>query len=175
MNRRPELITDLTISASEQQRLYRLLVENSLGLMCIHDLDGMLLTVNAAVAQSLGYGPEDSILRNIREFLHPSVRHLFDDYLQRIRTNSVDTGIMRLQAKDGTDRFWLYRNVRYEEPGSSARVLGHAMDVTERMMAERALQQSQAELAQAHDQLELRVAQRTAEVQQVNERLRAEI
>jgi PAS domain S-box-containing protein len=164
------------MSASEQQlRLYRLLVENSLGLMCIHDVDGTLLTINAAVAESLGYRVEESSGRNIREFLTPSVQHLFEDYLQRIRTNPVATGIMRLQAKDGTDRFWLYRNVRYEEPGSPVRVLGHALDVTERMMAERALQQSQAELARARDQLELRVAERTAELQQVNEQLRAEI
>jgi len=164
------------MSASEQQlRLYRLLVENSLGLMCIHDLDGTLLTTNAAAAKSLGYSVEESSGRNIREFLTPSVQHLFEDYLQRIRANPVDTGIMRLQARDGTDRFWLYRNVRYEEPGSSVRVLGHALDVTERMMAERALQQSQAELAKARDQLELRVAERTAELQQVNEQLRAEI
>lgn len=164
------------MSASEQQlRLYRLLVENSLGLMCIHDLDGMLLTINAAAAQSLGYRVEDSAGRNIREFLIPSVQHLFEDYLQRIRTNPVDTGIMRLQAKDGTERLWLYRNARYEEPGSPVRVLGHALDVTERMMVERALQQSQAELARARDQLELRVADRTAELQQANERLRAEI
>jgi hypothetical protein len=28
--------------SAEQLKLYRLLVENSLGLMCIHDLDGVL-------------------------------------------------------------------------------------------------------------------------------------
>ncbi|HKD82919.1 MAG TPA: ATP-binding protein [Candidatus Angelobacter sp.] len=164
------------MSASEQQlRLYRLLVENSLGLMCIHDLSGMLLMINPAAAQSLGYRVEDSAGRNIREFLTPSVQHLFEDYLQRLRTNPVDTGVMKLQAKDGTERLWLYRNVRYEEPGSPVRVLGHALDVTERMMAERALQRSQVELSKARDQLELRVAERTAELQQANERLRAEI
>lgn len=164
------------MSASEQQlTLYRLLVENSLGLMCIHDLDGVLLTINAAAARSLGYRVEDSTGRNIREFLIPSVRHLFEDYLQRIRTNPVDNGIMRLRARDGTERLSLYRNVRYEEPGSPVCVLGHALDVTERNVAERALQQRQAELARARDQLELRVADRTAELQQMNERLRAEI
>ena len=164
------------MSASEQQlRLYHLLVENSLGLMCIHDLDGNLLTINSAAAQSLGYRVEDSAGRNIREFLSPSVQHLFENYLQRIRTNPVDTGIMRLQARDGTERLWLYRNVRYEEPESPVRVVGHALDVTERTLAERALQQSQRELARARDELELRVAERTAELQQANERLRAEI
>ncbi len=160
------------MDASEQQlRLYRLLVENSLGLMCVHDLDGQLLTINPAAAESLGYRVEDSRGRNIREFIAPAVRHLFDDYLERIRTNAVDSGVMRLLAKDGTERIWLYRNVRYEEPGSPTRVLGHAVDITERIMAERALKQSQENLARARDELELRVAERTAELQETNERL----
>lgn len=161
---------------SEQQlKLYRLLVENSLGLMCIHDFDGVLLVVNPAVAQSLGYRVEDGSGKNLREFLAPSVRHLFDNYLRRIRTHPVDSGLMRLQAKDGTERVWLYRNVRFEEPGSPPCVLGHALDITDRILAERTLKQSQQDLAKARDELMVRVAERTAELQQSNERLQAEI
>ena len=159
----------------QQLRLYRLLVENSLGLMCIHDLDGTLLAINPAAAESLGYAVGDGRGRNIRDFLVPSAQHLFDDYLQRIRTNAADSGTMRLLAKDGTERIWLYRNVRYEEPEAPVRVLGHALDITERIMAERALKQSQVDLAAARDQLELRVAERTAELQRANERLLSEI
>src|SRR5712692_4307425 len=159
--------------STQQLNLYHLLVENSLGLMCIHDLDGVLLVINPAVAQSLGYRVEDGLGRNLREFLSLSVRPMFDDYLQRIRTNPVDSGLLRLQAKDGAERIWLYRNLRYEEPGSPARVLGHALDITDRILAERALKQSQKELAKARDELALRVAERTAELQQANERLAA--
>jgi PAS domain S-box-containing protein len=161
--------------APQQPSLYRLLVENSLGLMCVHDLDGQLLTINPAAAESLGYRVEDSIGRNIRDFIAPSVRHLFDEYLERIRTNTVDRGAMRLLTKDGTERIWLYRNVRYEESGSPTLVLGHAVDITERIMAERALRQTQEDLARARDELELRVAERTAELQETNERLRSEM
>jgi C4-dicarboxylate-specific signal transduction histidine kinase len=82
---------------------------------------------------------------------------------------------MRLQSKDGAERLWLYRNVLYRETGAPMRVLGHAQDVTERMKAERELRQSQAELARARDELELRVAERTVELQQTNERLRSEV
>src|SRR4051794_9047332 len=38
-----------------EARFYRRLAENSLGLMCSHDLDGRLLWINPAAAQSLGY------------------------------------------------------------------------------------------------------------------------
>jgi signal transduction histidine kinase/FixJ family two-component response regulator len=87
----------------------------------------------------------------------------------------VDSGLLRLQAKDGAERIWLYRNVRYEEPGSPVRVLGHALDITDRILTERALKRSQNDLAKARDELVLRVAERTAELQQANERLEAEI
>ena len=44
----------MAVPAEQDPKLYRLLIENSLGLMCVHDLDGVLLTINPAAAQSLG-------------------------------------------------------------------------------------------------------------------------
>jgi PAS domain S-box-containing protein len=58
---------------------YRLLVENSRGFMCVHDLDGTLLYVNPEAAAMLGWRPEEGIGRSLREFLAPSVRYLFDE------------------------------------------------------------------------------------------------
>src|SRR5207245_9569127 len=43
----------------------------------------------------------------------------------------------------GTERIWMYRNVRYEERGKPPRVLGHAQDVTERVRAEHSLKESE--------------------------------
>src|SRR5881296_710111 len=99
-------------SIEQQLMLYRLLVEKSLGLMCIHDLDGVLLAINPAVGRSLGYLPEEGMGRNLKEFLVPAVRPLFDEYLQRIGAQGIDSGLMRLLAKDGTERIWSYRNIR---------------------------------------------------------------
>src|SRR6266545_2914000 len=125
------------------ERMYRHLVDNSLGLMCSHDLDGNLVSINRAAAHSLGYLPEDGVGRNLRDFLVPEVRHLFDRYLERIRRNTSDSGLMRLQAKDGTERIWMYRNVRYQEPDAEPIVLGHALDITDRVSAEQALKESE--------------------------------
>jgi two-component system cell cycle sensor histidine kinase/response regulator CckA len=162
-------------SPEEQLRLYRLLVENSLGLMCTHDLQGTLLSINPAAAEALGYRQEECVGQNLETLLVPSVRHLFDAYLQRIRSNPTDSGLMRLLAKDGTERIWYYRNLRYDEQEGTAQVLGHAMDITERIRVERTLKDAQAALQQAHDELAGRVAERTAELQKTNERLRTEM
>jgi PAS domain S-box-containing protein len=127
----------------EDADLFRRLVEHSLGLMCVHDLDGNLLFVNTAAAQSLGFRVEDGVGWNLRRFLAPSVESEFDGYLARIRDTGADSGLMRVVAKDGKERIWLYRNVLYEEPGKPARVLGHAQDITERIRAEGALRESE--------------------------------
>jgi PAS domain S-box-containing protein len=123
--------------------IFRRLVEYSLGLMCIHDLEGNLLFVNGAAAESLGFRPEEGVGTNLRRFLSPSVEGQFDAYLQRIRANAQDSGLLRLVARDGTERIWMYRNVLQEEPGLASRVLGHALDVTDRVRAERALRESE--------------------------------
>jgi PAS domain S-box-containing protein len=134
---------DSAEDARRDQRLYRELFENSLGLMCIHDLDGVLSIVNPAAAESLGFRPGEGVGVNMKRFLAAPVQHLFDAYLDRMRSNGSDSGLMRLVARDGTERIWLYRNVLYEEPGTPPRVLGHAQDITARVRAEEALKESE--------------------------------
>src|SRR5262245_54121167 len=94
----------------DSERRYRELVEPSLGLICTHDLAGNILSINPAAAGSLGYQPEDGIGHNLREFLSSDTRHLLDDYLRRIQETGRDAGLMRLVARAGTERVWMYRN-----------------------------------------------------------------
>jgi PAS domain S-box-containing protein len=153
---------------------FRDLVEQSLGLICTHDLDGVLLSINPAAAHALGYDPDEGIGVNLREFLSPSTRHLFDKYLQRIRQNTIDTGLMRVVTKDGAERIWMYRNVRITDASTAPHVVGHALDITDRIRAEEALRASEQNLKRAHDDLERRVQERTAQLRDANDRLRAE-
>ena len=106
--------------------LYRELFEKSLGLISTHDLAGRLLTINPAIAAQLGYAPEEIIGRNLREFLAPSARPRFDDYLRRSREEQSHSGVMRLVTKQGEERVWAYHNIRRDEPGRDPYVLGHA-------------------------------------------------
>jgi len=158
----------------DSERRYRELVEYSLGLICTHDLTGTILSINPAAANLLGYQPEDGIGHNLREFLSADTRHLFDDYLRRIQDHGHDAGLMRVVARGGAEKVWMYRNVLSHGRGG-AYVLGHAIDVTDRVAAERTLRQSEQALRNAQGELEARVQERTAALAEANERLLVEI
>jgi len=146
-------------------QFYRTMVEQSLGLICAHDFDGNLLYVNPAAAQALGYDTDAWREKNLRDFLAPSFKSLFDLYLQRIRRNRSDEGFMRVVTTTGEPRLWRYHNVWYEEDSRPLYVVGCAQDVTEEVRLQQALRK-------AHDGLELRVQERTAELAQANAALR---
>jgi PAS domain S-box-containing protein len=129
----------LEASLRQSETRYRALLENSQGMICTHTLEGALLSVNPAAASSLGYRPDEMTGRNLREFMPVNHRPLFDDYLDRMKANSFDAGLLQLLSRDGEPRVWMYRNSTLEEAGQEKCVLGHAVDVTERLAAERAL------------------------------------
>jgi PAS domain S-box-containing protein len=181
-NEGPRQLDELTAAWQQAQeafeqseRRYTNLVEHSLGLICTHDLDGRLLSINPAAAHSLGYEPEQGIGSSLVEFLAPETRHLFNDYLRRIREQRHDAGLMRVIARDGTARVWMYRNVLYDEPHSAPYVLGHAIDITERVAADRKLRESEQALRLAHADLDRRVQERTTALEQANAQLHVEI
>ena len=82
---------------------------------------------------------------------------------------------MRVIGRDGGVRVWMYRNVLYDPSGEQPYVLGHAIDITERIVAERTLRENEQALRRAHDELDQRVKERTAALEQVNDRLLVEI
>jgi PAS domain S-box-containing protein len=138
----------------EESDRYRALVEASRALICVHDLDGYLLSVNPAAAQCLGYTPSDLVGTNLRDLLSPSVRHLFAEYLKRIRDVEADEGLMRVVTRSGEERIWAYCNVRAKDSRQSSYILGHAHDITDLKRAELVAREatalrSVAELARA--------------------------
>ncbi len=157
--------TEVRLRESEQR--YRDLVENSQGLICTHDLEGNLLSINPAAANSLGYEPEQMVGLNLKDVLAPDVRELVPEYLRAIRSEGVASGIMHAISKSGADRLWMYRNVLQREAGREPYVLGHAIDISEQKRAESALRDALA-------YTESRVEERTKELLEANAALRDE-
>ena len=129
------------VQLAESERRYRHLVESGQGLICTHDMEGRLLTVNQAALNLAGYTADQVIGRNLRDVLSPLSRQVFALYLERIGHAGSDDGMMYVQAADGRELVWKYHNVRIDEPGKPSYVLGHAQDVTELREAEERLRQ----------------------------------
>jgi PAS domain S-box-containing protein len=150
-------ITDRKLAEArtrESEERYRELIEKSPGFICIHDLEGVFLYVNPAVSQVTGYEPSELIGRKISEFLAPSVQDAFPAYLNRIRSESVAKGMLRLCTKTGEELVWAYRNYLCTEAGKQY-VLGHAQDITERVQAEEELNRTTHLLISLMDSLPL--------------------
>ncbi|MGH9496407.1 MAG: sigma 54-interacting transcriptional regulator [Candidatus Sulfotelmatobacter sp.] len=129
---------------SESENRYRDLVEHSEDLLCIHDLQGMLLSVNAAPARILGYSAEELLKIPMRELIIPEGRQAFDEYLERLRTTGEpEKGLLCVIGRSGQVRTWEYSNSLRIDGVEKPVVRGMAHDVTERRRAELALSDSE--------------------------------
>ena len=163
-------LEEVLAALRQSEKRYRDLFKNISDLIMTHDLkEGRLLNVNPAVSKLSGYTVEELIGRPLSDFITPKFQALFrEGYLKEIKKKGHSEGIVIFRAKDGTDHYTEYRNVLVEEEGREPYVSGSGRDITERILAEKALRE-------AHDMLELRVKERTeALVQEIEERKQAE-
>ena len=118
---------------------YRDLFEKSQALIWTQDEKGQLQSLNPASADSLGYKTSEMRGRSLRDFIIPTERHTFPQYLERCRTQETSRGLLKLYTKNGATRFWMYQTSLSEEAGDIS-VRCHALDVTESQQAERELE-----------------------------------
>ncbi|HSB75569.1 MAG TPA: ATP-binding protein, partial [Terriglobales bacterium] len=137
------------VALRESEDRYRDLVENSQDLLCTHDLQGRLLSVNLAPARILGYEVVDLLQLSLPQLIAPEFRDQFDAYITTIRQHGSASGCLCLMTRNGERRVWEYHNTLRTEGVPTPIVRGLAHDVTEQKRAERALRNSEQRLRQA--------------------------
>jgi len=133
-NSKRERITMEQILDHSEKR-HRTLFEQSQGFLCTHDLEGNVITVNLAGANSINYTQEQLIGINLKKIITPDTQRLFTHYLKKIRSEKSATGEMKVLTKEGEERIWLYNNSLYEGP-TETYVIGSALDITDRVKME---------------------------------------
>src|SRR5580658_10131379 len=123
------------------EKRYRDLFNHSQALICTHDMDGKLLTVNPATCKILGYEEQEMLGRNLSEFIPEKHQDRFgEEYLKPIRlSNAAISGEFCVLSKAGAEIYLLYKNYRREEPGTEPYVIGFSQDITDRIKMEKEL------------------------------------
>ena len=110
-------------------------MDNSHELICTHDLEGRVISVNPWASRVLGYPPEVLIGMNIRDGLLPEYRSQFDEYIHKVKTEGSAKGVMKIRTASGEIRLWEYYNTLRTEGVETPIVRGMAHDATERRLA----------------------------------------
>jgi PAS domain S-box-containing protein len=138
----------------EYEDWYRDLVEHSQDLLCVHDLEGRLLSVNPVPARVLGYTVEELLQKPMRELVDPQFHDEFDTYLRDIGRTGESHGLMAVLTRSGERRIWEYHNTLRTEGVETPIVRGIAHDVTEQVRASKALRATNEQLVKTAQERE---------------------
>lgn len=139
---------------------YAMFFNNAMDLFCIANTDGYFMRLNKQWESTLGYTLEELLSKPYYEFVHPddlkpTVNATTDLRDQRTILSFTN----RYRHKNGS-----YRWIEWRSYPAGYRMYGAARDVTERIEREK-------EILKLNRDLEDKVEERTAELQQVNAEL----
>ncbi|HOJ13068.1 MAG TPA: PAS domain S-box protein [Deltaproteobacteria bacterium] len=130
----------------ESEAKYRELFENVSDILYYHDLEGNYVDSESNLSLRREWrnlvGAEVSRM-NIRDLIPERLKPGFDDYLQRILENGSDSGIVAVDDAEGNRHYFEYSNHLVRKEGEPVGVRGFARDITDMVMARKALAKSE--------------------------------
>jgi len=158
------------IALARSEARYRSIVEDQTELICRYRPDGRLSFVNGAYARYFDKDRDDLIDTNFIPHIPETDMAVIEQGVSSIsQPNPVVSFEHRIVLPGGDIRWhrWTHRGI-FDESGGVVEYQAVGNDVTERKLAEEALERARTEL-------EIRVAARTAELASANASLRREI
>jgi len=146
---------DITGVEVQKQRLlksekrFRAFFENSQTLSCMHNLQGVFLSVNKIGARMVGFDVEDMVGKSLYDVVTPDRRPLVDEYLRDVSENGAAQGTMRVVTKRGKERSWMYSSVFQHDENGEDYIIANAIDLSERFKLEKELKESKRLAEQA--------------------------
>lgn len=157
-----EDVTERKQAEEERDRMFNM----SIDMLCVAGFDGYFKQLNPAWTKTLGWSEEELKAKPWIEFVHPNDRLVTIEDARSLSAGGIDDNFEnRYLAKDGSYRWISWHSIPLIEEKLFFCV---ARDVTERKQALDVLQK-------AHDVLEQKVKERTAELTRSNEALQREI
>jgi two-component system, OmpR family, sensor histidine kinase VicK len=119
---------------------YREVVENSLGIVFMCSMDGVLTSLNAFTAETLGYPAGALVGRPVTELMDASGVAALQECLTVLKEKGDWQGTVHLRRSDGEYRRIALRSRRIGVGPERPLVVNHGVDTTEQHEAEEALQ-----------------------------------
>ena len=142
----------------ESEERYRELFENAKDAMYVHDLEGTYIRVNRAAEELSGYSREEIVGHNFTEFFAKEHIKLVRRNLTKLVKEGGTSYEVDVMAKDGR-RVPVEVNSRaIYENGVLVGVQGMARDITERKLAQDALQMFSRQLIEAQEDERRRIS-----------------
>ena len=129
----------------ESQERYRLIAENATDVISAHDTNGTIVYVSPAIENVLGYTPDEVLGSSGWAWIHPDDSALLS--AEASAEHEISTVVHRARRKDGSF-VWLETTYRliFDEDGSFQHVVATSRDISQRLQAQLALQQSEEQL-----------------------------
>ena len=155
LSERDTLLEELRKSESK----YRHIVETANEGVWIFNSSFETIYVNEKMAQMLGYSREEMLGRFIWDFADEEDKNISQVKLANSKQGIDEVYELKLMRKEGSYVWFLVSaKAFFEKDGKFTGILGMFNDITERKQAEEALKK-------AHDNLEIKVKERTAELE----------
>lgn len=136
-----EINRNKTVQLNEAKNMYRLLAENTVDLVCLHDLDTSFRYVSPSIEKLLGYTPEELIGKLPMEFVHPEDIEILKNSIDKCRTEVESiTAQIRFKNKEG-EYFWFEsKAILVHENGIPISFQTSTRDITQRKRAEKIIE-----------------------------------
>ena len=151
----------------ESEERYRALVENMYDLVSEIDSDGRLLYLSPNHKEFIGYDASERLGRKVLENVHPDDLPRVIEEFERGKEQGYGHVVYRYKHKGGEWRWLQSIGNKFKASDGSLRAVLVSRDITD-------LRETEQAACRCRDELEMRVRERTAELERLNELLQTE-
>jgi PAS domain S-box-containing protein len=142
-------LIELALKQSEEEKA--VVLNNTQTMICIHDMDGVVMNVNETGARMSGFSKNELIGRNFKMLIPGEYQDRYNEYLNKIGSTGTANGTLEIRTKEGNKRAWLYQNTIYKNNGDAPYVIASAIDITDSVKAKNEVEKQQQIIRQIID------------------------